>query len=398
MRLLIVGMHNSPHLHRWIETIDDGRTTFLVFPVTHVLVPPPEHYRRVGLADIHKDLSAGVWVLDPLQISEGREMEAYADWDFVRCTHRTIRPEWLASPARLQSVLRQFRPDILHTLETQLAGYLCLDTLAGGGERPPWIASCWGSDLEFFRRFEPHQEVLRRFCSQIDLFLPDCARDTANARRFGYRGPSLEPMPATGGADIEQLAGMAMSPPSTRRGIIVKGYHNWAGRGLLALSALALIREHLAGVPIGVLSPSPPVESWAARMRADFALDIEALPYLATPDDAMRRMAQARIVVGVSISDGIPTTVLEAMTVGAFPIQTSSSCVNEWIVDGQTGLLVSPHDTVEIAEAIARALTDDALVDSAAERNLDTVRRRWSREINRQRAWELYRSLAPGLA
>lgn len=396
MRLLIVGMHNSPHLHRWVETVDDGHTTILVFPVLRFEAAMPAHYRRIGLVDVHTELQPGVWVVEPLQISDTDGMRAYAGSDFVQFTHTFVPADFLASPDRLQSVIERYRPHLLHSLETQLAGYLCLDTLSETPQRPPWIASSWGSDLELFRRFERHHHVLRRFCSSIDCFLPDCARDLVTARRFGYAGPSVEPMPATGGGDIESLAGMATTPPSGRRSIIIKGYHNWAGRGLLALSALALIREKLEGISIGILSPAPQAQVWANRMRSELGLDIEALPYLPTPADAMLRMAKARLVVGISISDGIPTTVLEAMTVGAFPIQTSSSCVNEWISDGETGLLVSPHNTSEIAQAIARALSDDALVDAAAVCNLSTVRRRWSRDLNRRRAWEIYNSMTLG--
>ncbi|QFR33494.1 glycosyltransferase [Ancylobacter sp. TS-1] len=394
MRILIVGMHNSPHLHRWIETIDDGRATILIFPATASQAPTPAHYRYIGFADIHPELAPGVWVMDPLQISGAGELASYADWDFIRFTHSFVQPAWLASPFRLRSVLLRFRPALLHSLETQLAGYLCVDALQDVEGRPPWIASSWGSDLELFRRFEKHHPMLRRFCTGIDRFLADCARDMVTARRFGYAGPPVEPMPATGGGDIEQLAKMATTPPSARRSIIVKGYHNWAGRGLLALSALTLIRDRLEGLSVGILTPAPQVRAWAEHMRATLGLDVEALPYLPTPEDAMARMANARAVIGVSISDGIPTTVLEAMTVGAFPVQTSTSCLNEWIVDGETGILVSPHDTAEMAEAIRRALADDELVDRAAERNLEMVRSRWSREINHQRAWDLYRSVA----
>src|SRR5262249_40368945 len=99
---------------------------------------------------------------------------------------------------------------------------------------------------------------------------------------------------------------------------------------------------------------------------------------------------EARAVVGVGISDGISTTLLEAMAVGAMPIQSSTACADEWLEHGRSGFIVSPHDTRAIAEAIIGAVSNDELVDQAAEINLRTVRERWSSKINGAKVWEIY--------
>lgn len=101
--------------------------------------------------------------------------------------------------------------------------------------------------------------------------------------------------------------------------------------------------------------------------------------------------------MGMGISDGISTTLLEAMLVGTFPIQSSTACADEWIEHGRSGFIVSPHDTSEVAEALLRAVNEDRLVDEAAEINLRTVRSRWSAEVNGGTAWNLY-DLASGRA
>ncbi|HUD50884.1 glycosyltransferase [Parvibaculum sp.] len=398
MRILLVGMHNSPHLHRWVRMIDDGRATILLFPVLRTEVPLPPEFKRIPLEAVTADLAPGVWIVEPADIGSVEEARLNADRDFVLCTHTFVHTDYMASPARLLAVINAYRPDLLHSLETQLAGYLCLDTLKQlDRSRPPWIASSWGSDLLLFHRFERHRNVLRRFCTSIDYFLPDAARDLTIARRLGYAGPTLEAMPATGGIDVDRLAAFSETPPSARKSIIVKGYHNWAGRSLLALSALVLAREQLRGFSIGILVPGPQPATWAARMADELNIDIEPLPYLPHPDDAMRRMAGARAVIGISISDGMPTMTLEAMTVGAFPIQSISSCADEWLVDGETGRLVPPDDTRAIAHAVVDVLTDDRLVDEAASRNLTAIRRRWNIESNRERIWDIYRRVAATL-
>jgi glycosyltransferase involved in cell wall biosynthesis len=117
------------------------------------------------------------------------------------------------------------------------------------------------------------------------------------------------------------------------------------------------------------------------------------LTYTDVHRDALLCLSQARVLIGLSISDGLPTTVLEAMALGVFPIQSSTSCVKEWVENGKTALVVSPHDTREVADAVVRAISDDSLVDSAAETNLRTVRERWSLAANGARVWEIYERL-----
>jgi glycosyltransferase involved in cell wall biosynthesis len=86
--------------------------------------------------------------------------------------------------------------------------------------------------------------------------------------------------------------------------------------------------------------------------------------------------AAARLYVGLSISDAISLSLLEAMAMGAFPVQSCTSCGDEWVEHGRTGLLVPPEDVDVVEEALRRALADDALVDGAARENWQTVKQR----------------------
>ena len=59
-----------------------------------------------------------------------------------------------------------------------------------------------------------------------------------------------------------------------------------------------------------------------------------------------------------------------------FPIQSYTSCANEWVEDSQTALLVHPEDTDEVARALKIALTDDKLVNNAARINYENLENR----------------------
>jgi glycosyltransferase involved in cell wall biosynthesis len=82
------------------------------------------------------------------------------------------------------------------------------------------------------------------------------------------------------------------------------------------------------------------------------------------------------------------------MIMGAFPIQSYTSCADEWIENGKTGLIVPPEDPEIIAVAIRRALTDDALVDSAAEENMRVATERLDQSIIQPQVIAMYEKVA----
>jgi glycosyltransferase involved in cell wall biosynthesis len=98
--------------------------------------------------------------------------------------------------------------------------------------------------------------------------------------------------------------------------------------------------------------------------------------YYAHEDEILKAFGKARIAVGLSISDGLPRSLLEAMVMGAYPIQSDTACLNGWIEDGKNGTLVPPEDPEIVARAIRVALTSDALVNNAAKKNFKIARER----------------------
>ena len=78
---------------------------------------------------------------------------------------------------------------------------------------------------------------------------------------------------------------------------------------------------------------------------------------------------------------------------GSFPVQSDTSCACEWISHGETGILLAGEEPRVLAEAIAPALTDDALVDAAAARNAEIVRTRVDARVIRPQVVEIYQNL-----
>ncbi|WP_342737082.1 hypothetical protein [Bradyrhizobium sp. B117] len=119
--------------------------------------------------------------------------------------------------------------------------------------------------------------------------------------------------PNSGGFDlpvVKQLRSLRL--PSKRRLIMVKGYQHFAGRALVALDALAKASDALTGYKILVFSPSEPIYLRVDELRKYYDLDIEILQY-ADHGRMLRLFAAARCYLGLSVSDAISTSMLEAM-------------------------------------------------------------------------------------
>jgi glycosyltransferase involved in cell wall biosynthesis len=110
----------------------------------------------------------------------------------------------------------------------------------------------------------------------------------------------------------------------------------------------------------------------------------------------LKLYGQARISMGISISDGVPNSMLEAMVMGAFPVESTTSCANEWIREGINGFIVPPEDPRLIAEAMSKALTDDQLVNKAAEHNARIIRERMDSMIIQPKVIAMYEQIAAG--
>ena len=82
-------------------------------------------------------------------------------WDYLNDVVREYILEKLFPSIRVRQLIRviqKIRPDIVHSMEIQSAGYLTLEAKKIlQGKFPPWIVTNWGSDIYLFGRLKDHQ-------------------------------------------------------------------------------------------------------------------------------------------------------------------------------------------------------------------------------------------------
>lgn len=80
--------------------------------------------------------------------------------------------------------------------------------------------------------------------------------------------------------------------------------------------------------------------------------------FLGRRSDARRFLAAADLVANPSDFEGLPVTLLEAMSYARPVVATDVGGVSKVVIDERTGLLVPPRDATALAAAIERAVTD----------------------------------------
>ena len=213
------------------------------------------------------------------------------------------------------------------------------------------------------------------------------------AKKYGFNKKIFPVYPNAGGFNLEKLIELRIKilTPSERRIIMLKGYQGWVGRALVALRALNIVKDYLKGYSLVIYSCGDISVKIAAELfENESGIEVTIIPS-GTPHEKMLKLhGNARISIGLSISDSISTSVLEAMAMGSFPIQSWTSAADEWFTDGESGILVPPEDPDIVAKAIVKALSNDKLVDQAAELNWETVKSRLDFNDLKQKTIESY--------
>ena len=384
LRILFVGYADSIHTARWTSQLAGQGWDLHLFGGTHA--KPNRELRGVT---VHRLVKSA--------LSRTGATQKAIQWPLPRGESRVTtileRMERYSAPARLARLIDELRPDIVHSLEMQLGGYLTLQARHRCvSPFPIWIYSSWGSDLFYFGRFPEHQQRIRDVLTHCDYLITDCHRDVQLAFDHGFKGELLGIYPVGGGFELARMRGFRdTAGVAARQVIAVKGYNGgqFEARGLVAIEALRRCAQMLQGYEVVVYSAAPEVAAAVNDLNRTCGVHARALPQ-SFHSDILQLMGRSRTAIGLSMSDGSPNTLLEAMIMGAFPIQSDTVSTGEWIESGNNGFLVPPGDPEAVATALRRALTDSPLVEHAAEINTRIADERLDRERIQREVVSLY--------
>lgn len=299
----------------------------------------------------------------------------------------------------IRKAIQKFKPHLIHVMETQNGAYplsLALDYISQWGYRkPPVLLTLFGSDIFWFSRFNKHREKIATVLSQTDYLAMECERDRHLSLELGYNGEFLPISPVGRGISPHLMPDVSIGEGElARRSIAVKGYSGTWGLAHVAIEALGLSNNMLEGLTVEIFS----AERGAIRAAKKF-LSPKGIKYKIFKkgklkhSEVLELLRRSILYIGLSRSDGLPSSMLEAMSQGAFPIQTDTACLERWLVDGETGFAVSKPTPQEVSRLVNQALGSTELVKLAKEKNLASIRKNYKLDEGNLHEESIYEKL-----
>ena len=296
---------------------------------------------------------------------------------------------------QLCAYILSIQPHIIHSFVVQGASHLVLEAKNKiKANFPPWITTSMGSDLSYYGRKPGHSQIIKMVLSNCEYHFAECHRDIKLAANLGFKGKVLDILPGAGGLNLNHCRGMwTKGTVSERKYILLKGYQNDLGRALVALKAIESCSKLLKNFKIGIFGASPQVVKEARALALRTKLKIEILPWI-SHEKHLTRLGTARIYLGLSIADGICMSLLEAMAMGAFPIQSNSACTLRLFTQGEGGFRVKAEDAQDVANKLSQALLNDNLVCRASILNFQMLKKNMDQTRVATRALNAYEKVS----
>lgn len=406
MKLLIVTEVASIHAARWINQLCDTGWDIYIFQA------------NCPAFGINRELKCGK-ILYPGWVDNPNWVQVTIPFYIYKISMRVLNSNlarnqgsivrniiiWIMRYYHLKFLkyfIRDFKPDIIHShglsinWENLLLPIYRVKKGFGDEFSFPWLYSTWGTDLDYFpKRSTKNFDGVISVLPECNYLTTECRRDLRLAYEYGFHGTHLGFFPDFGGVNVKYIKEtFQFTIVSRRRIILLKGRDQKGGdpigRAMTAVEGFKNCKEHLFGYKIIVYQADHYTACEMDKLKN--IIDIEILnnrPY----NEILEITSNAKIFISLTISDGLPSSLVEAMSFGVFPIHSDIESIKEIIEDGSNGLLVAPEDVNSFTTALIRAISDDKLVDNAAQINIKFIEENLSDVVVKPKVIKMYNDI-----
>lgn len=378
-KVLIVAMLDSVHTFRWLSQFKEAHIDFVIFP--------SKKYRAIHDETLKLLRSSDTAKFQLATFQKRRWLHGYLDFFFLILCSRMLKIDirlW-----QLHRVFRRTSFDYIHALEIQGAGYLVDSLKRKYHFKTPFILTNWGSDIYHYENSVQHREKIISALNSATFYSAECNRDYLLAQKLGFNGIELPCIPNAGGFTIDNFS--TLTRASLRTNIVAKAYGGDFGRGDITIQSIRKVFRQVSSYTAFLYSVTDDLIDEVELLvrefpgRVHYSSRRRPLSY----SQMKELFSRSRVYMGASRSDGISTSFLEALNYGCYPIQTDTSCAEEWTAKGVIAAII-PQEVASMTRELLKALTDDNLVDSAQSRNFSIASKHLNFEHVRKIAQTFY--------
>lgn len=355
--VLLVGMVDSIHFANWIDRFEEENIEFWIFA--------SENFRGIHpkLVNLSKQ-NTRIKYLGPAAVPH---IGKYLQFALLMCSRKSQGKYGLSGV--LLTYLKIQKYDYIHCLELQHAGYLLLDTKFIPA-KTKIIVTNYGSDINYFIKDPFHLKKIRELLKITGYYSAECYRDYNLAKRLGFKGRSLPCIPNSTSFPIAFLEEKKVLPQE-RNLILIKSYSGPFGFGTRNIQVARDILSRIEDVRVHCFSVSQKEALEYKNLAAnDFRFTYSTVENPVPFQEFLEKFRISRIYVGISRSDGLGTSFLEALASGCYPIQTDTSCADELIGKGAAGKIVNSRiDDLDLVNLIIDTYYDVKTLESAQQAN-----------------------------
>ena len=298
----------------------------------------------------------------------------------------------LSAAWRLSRAIKQLRPDVIHAHDPHGVAMAALAlSMSTQPTKPPLIAA---------RRvdFNLRGSALSRWkYNQVDCFI--CASEAIRQILLSNGVEAARTVTVHEGIDLGRVAAATPAPLHEEL---------WLPHGAPIVGNVAALvghkgQKHLVDAAALVVRQVPDarfVIAGEGELRSALEhqikhLGLEKHVYLVgfRPDILSLHKA-FDIFVMSSVTEGLGTSILDAMASGRPVVATTAGGIPEVVEDGNTGILVPPRDHQAMADAIVTLLKDEALRKTMGDAGLSLAHARFSAERMVQDTLRVYERVA----
>jgi L-malate glycosyltransferase len=285
---------------------------------------------------------------------------------------------YVLAPRQLRRLFKDLQPDLVHAQYVTSYGFL-----AAWAGLHPLVVTAWGTDV----LISPRSSRIKRWLASYAVRHADAVTTVAEhmnpaVAELGVEVSSVVAVPF--GVDTARFLLAPTVPRLPLRVICTRNFAPVYSVSTL-VEAVAMCRARGIDLRLDLVGAGP-LEAQLTRQAESLGLqEFVTFHGHVSHDRLANLLAAAHVFVSPALSDGNNVSLNEAMASGCFPICTAIAANEQWISDGDNGLLYVPGSAEALAECLGKVAADPSWIERVKipNRRLTEARASWQAGVER---------------
>jgi len=404
-KVLFIGLGESSHTSSWIALLRGSNLDYRLFALPTGALPDSK--------EIPTYLSAHRFVRKPNGYAtitipfSGRVRSFWVSFKFLFFQYRGVsgfltslkegsrhKSKEISSRESLRAVLERFSPDVVHTFGIFNSSTLYL-SVADEFPGISWVCQVRGGpDLELNIYDDEKRPELYEVLRTANFIICDSLSNYELVEELGIPSSKfpLGVMSGTGGMDVEgMLKGLSAPQQSQNRVVVLpKAYETNTSKATSIFEAMNMAWDSIKPVSFVLLwMEQEDLKLWMKKVLRPEIIENLTIYGRLPRAQVLEIVREARVLLAPSLMDGIPNSMLEAMTLGAIPIVSPLKSIRTFVTD-ENVIFARNLFPEEIASALKEGLDDSVKNKLRISKNFELIKENYDRREIASRVVQFY--------